>query len=84
MRGHAVFAFNNTSIPEVGGDAIVLAENNDFASWGRTLRRLVENSAEASGLRARAMKRAGFFTEACMKARYRAYFQGLLDNPEIR
>jgi glycosyltransferase involved in cell wall biosynthesis len=84
MRGHVVFAFNNTSIPEVGGDGIVLAENNDFAAWGRALARLTANPSDAVELRARAMKRAEYFSEASMKSRYRAYFLELLAKPESR
>lgn len=72
-QGHAVFAFRNTSIPEVGGDAIVLAEDDDFAAWGRELKVLASDPEAAVALRARALERARIFTRAAMKARYRDY-----------
>lgn len=78
MQGHVVFAFRNTSIPEVAGDAAVLAENNDFAGWGRELARLLGDPDACAALRRRAVARAEIFSDANMKRRYREYFESAL------
>jgi glycosyltransferase involved in cell wall biosynthesis len=81
-HGHVVFAFRNSSIPEVGGDAVVLADNNDFAAWGHSLKNLVENPEACAALRAKARARANLFSEESMRTRYREYFLKALDNAE--
>jgi glycosyltransferase involved in cell wall biosynthesis len=73
-HGHVVFAFRNTSIPEVAGDAAVLSADNDFAAWGRELARLALDPDACTDLRRRAMVRADIFSEASMRKRYREYF----------
>jgi len=78
MHGHVVFAFKNTSIPEVGGAAIVLAEDDDFTAWGRELQKLVEDSEACLTLRDKAIKRAEFYSQENMKTRFRNHFQKLL------
>jgi glycosyltransferase involved in cell wall biosynthesis len=78
MQGHVVFAFNNTSLPEVAGDAAVVAENNDFAGWGRALSHLVADPEASSTLRKRALARADIFSDSNMKRRYREYFEAAL------
>ncbi len=80
MQGHVVFAFRNTSLPEVAGNAAVLAEDNDFAEWGRTLKRLLADPEACAALRARAVARADIFSDANMKRRYREYFEVALRN----
>jgi len=80
--GHLVFAFRNTSIPEIGGNAVVLAENNDFGAWAQALKRLWENPSESVALRQQALNRSLLFSEEKMKERFRKYFQNLLpSNP---
>jgi glycosyltransferase involved in cell wall biosynthesis len=81
MQGHVVFAFRNTSLPEIVGDAAVLANDNDFAGWGRDLKRLLDDATACADLRARAVKRAEIFSGENMKRRYREYFTNALARP---
>jgi glycosyltransferase involved in cell wall biosynthesis len=78
MQGHVVFAFRNTCIPEVGGNAIVLAENDGFAAWGEELRRLLNNPDDCADLRRRAVERSRIFSRESMKTRFRNYFEKAL------
>jgi glycosyltransferase involved in cell wall biosynthesis len=78
QKGIVVCAFRNSSIPEVGGDAIVLAENNDFKAWGTAIDSLVFDKAKYYEMSKKAVNRAEYFSEERMFQRYRNYFQSIL------
>ncbi len=73
-HGTVVCAFNNSCIPEVGGDAVILSENNDFAGWGKRVRELIAQPQQYAMLSRAALRRAEHFTEAGMLRRYSEYF----------
>ena len=73
-HGVVVCAFRNSSLPEIGGDAILLAENNDFAAWGKAVAALVSDPEKYRKASAKGLSRASYFTEKAMHARYRDYF----------
>lgn len=72
-HGVVVCAFRNSSLPEIGGDAILLAEDNDFAAWGKAVAELVADPEKYRMASARGLARASYFTEKAMHARYRDY-----------
>jgi len=60
--GLPVVASNTTSIPEVVGDAGFLCDPHDVDGLAAALRRVLDDSALAGGLRARGYERAAAFT----------------------
>lgn len=78
-HGHVVFAFDNTSIPEVAGDGAVLAPDSDFAAWGRALAALVNDPAAAIALRVRARERARNYSAEAAEQRLRDFVRELAD-----
>lgn len=78
--GTVVCAFDNSCIAEVGGDAILLAQDNDFAAWGKGIARLAADPAAYAAMSRRARERAAHFSEAGMMDRYGAYFSEVLDS----
>lgn len=77
-QGLVVCAFNNTSIPEIGGDALILSENNDFGAWGKAIDRLVNNPGEYRLLSEKAIKSAEKYSEEKMFNRYKKFILALL------
>jgi glycosyltransferase involved in cell wall biosynthesis len=53
-HGMVVCAFRNSAIPEVVGDAGILASNGDFAAWGKAIAALVADPERQWALRMRA------------------------------
>lgn len=78
--GTVVCAFDNSCIAEVGGDAVILAPDNDFAAWGRAVARLAADPAAYAAMGRRARERAAHFSEGGMMERYGAYFTEVLDS----
>jgi glycosyltransferase involved in cell wall biosynthesis len=78
QKGVVVCAFRNSSIPEVGGDAIVLAENNNFNAWSTAIDDLVLDKEKYCEMSKRATRRAEYFSEEQMFERYRNYFTDIL------
>jgi glycosyltransferase involved in cell wall biosynthesis len=73
-QGAVVCAFRNSSLPEIGGDAAILADDGDFAAWGRAISALAGDPAAYVETSRRSLARAAEFTEAMMFARYREAF----------
>lgn len=73
-HGDIVCAFNNSSIPEIGGDAIIIAGNNDFVQWGKQISSLMHDPAAYRLLSRKAIERAALFSEDRMFERYKTYF----------
>jgi glycosyltransferase involved in cell wall biosynthesis len=73
-HGSVVCAFNNSSIPEIGGDAILIAGNNDFVQWGKQINSLIHDPAAYRLLSRKAIERAALFSEDRMFERYKTYF----------
>ena len=78
QKGVVVCAFRNSSIPEIGGDSILLADNNDFKAWSIAIDTLVTDRDKYYEMSKRAVNRAGYFSEERMFERYRNYFQHIL------
>jgi glycosyltransferase involved in cell wall biosynthesis len=76
-QGVVVCAFNNTSIPEIGGNALILSENNDFKSWGNAIAHLVNTPGEYALLSEKAIVAAEKYSEEKMFERYKKYFSNL-------
>ncbi len=62
--GAAVLTATNSSLPEVGGDAVEYADARDVASIAAGLRRLLDSPARRAELGARALERAREFSWA--------------------
>lgn len=60
--GTPVVAFDNTSLPEVVGDAGVLVADGDVSAFSTAVRRVLDDDALAADLRARGPERARLFT----------------------
>ena len=73
-----VCAFNNSSIPEIGGNAIICAEDNDFRFWGQSLNSLIKDTSAYLRLSAAGVQQAARFSEELMFERYGKYFNMLL------
>lgn len=73
-HGMVVCAFRNSSLPEIGGDAVLFAGDNDFAAWGKAVSGLVSDPEAYRRASGRSLARAALFTEKAMRARYREYF----------
>lgn len=71
--GCVVCAFKNTSIPEIGSDAIIIAENNDFNSWGHQIKKLLFDTDSFYRASRTAQQRARIFSEEAMFQRYRRF-----------
>jgi glycosyltransferase involved in cell wall biosynthesis len=76
-HGMVVCAFNNTSIPEIGGDALILSENNDFESWGKAIGQLINDTEQYRLLSEKALHQAEKYSEENMFERYQNYFTTL-------
>lgn len=72
-HGLVVCAFRNSSIPEVVGDAGVLAGDDDFAAWGRALRGLAADPARYHALSDKARERARYFAPEAARERLAAW-----------
>lgn len=72
-HGLIVFAFRNTSIPEIVGEAGVLAEDGDFAAWGRSLAELMEDPGRYRALSEKARERARYFSPGAARERLAAW-----------
>ncbi len=73
-QGVPVCAFRNSSLPEIGGDAALLADDGDFRAWGRAVAGLLASAEAYRAASVRSLARAAEFTEAKMHQRYREYF----------
>jgi glycosyltransferase involved in cell wall biosynthesis len=60
--GTPVVCSNTSSLPEVGGVAVLYAPPDDAAAWREALRRVVGDRALAADLAARGLERAAAFT----------------------
>ncbi|MBD3420287.1 MAG: glycosyltransferase [Chitinivibrionales bacterium] len=76
--GKIVFAFNNSTIKEIGEKAVVLAENYDFASWGKEIINFLNNRNEYKKKAELSKKQAAKFSESAMFARYQKYFSKII------
>jgi glycosyltransferase involved in cell wall biosynthesis len=79
-RRCVVCAFNNSSIPEIGGNAIICAENNDFRFWGQSLDSLIKDASAYVRLSAAGVQQAARFSEEHMFERYGNYLRTLVSN----
>jgi glycosyltransferase involved in cell wall biosynthesis len=70
-----VFAFRNSSLPEIAGDAACLAVTGDFAAWGERLRQVLLEPEAYGEWAQKATQRAENFTEAAMRDRYVRHWQ---------
>ena len=77
-QGAVVCAFRNSSLPEIGGDAAVLAADGDFAAWGSAIGSLASDPEAYRQASLRGLRRAEGLTEAQMHARYGAYLRGAM------
>jgi len=71
-------AFRNTSIPEVVGNAGIMADNNDFISWGSSIAELVANPDAFTRRSTTCIDWCSRFTEENMFKRYGDYFTSLI------
>jgi glycosyltransferase involved in cell wall biosynthesis len=76
--GLVACAFRNSCTPEIVGDAAVLAENNDFGTWGNRIAALKADPQEYAKASQRAEVRATCFSEENMFLRYGSYFARVL------
>lgn len=60
--GTPVVCSDTSSLPEVGGDAVLYAPPGDRAAWTAALRRVLDDPALAADLSARGRERAAAFT----------------------
>jgi glycosyltransferase involved in cell wall biosynthesis len=77
-HGLPVCAFNNSTIPEVAGDAAIVTENNDFAGWSRAIARLVSDPIAYETASRKALEHAREFSEEMMFRGYGDYVAALL------
>ncbi len=73
-HGIVVCAFRNSCLPEITGDAALLADTGDFGAWGRSIGALADDAESYRGASLLALRRAAEFTEERMHERYREYF----------
>jgi glycosyltransferase involved in cell wall biosynthesis len=77
--GAPVIAGNRASLPEVVGDAGVLVDPFDEKEIADALRRMIENSAQRTELRAKGLQRArGFSWETTARLTLQAYQRAVL------
>jgi mannosyltransferase len=77
-HGCVACAFNNTSIPEIGGDATILSDNNNFKTWGKRIGEILENPSSFMILSKKAQEQAQRFSEENMLNRYRIFLLKIL------
>ena len=77
-HGCVVCAFDNSSIVEIGGDAMVVAKDNDFPYWWEQIKKLSNDETAYRNLSQKAIARAKEFSEARMFERYANYFKRIL------
>jgi glycosyltransferase involved in cell wall biosynthesis len=77
-HGLPVCAFNNSTIPEVAGNAAIVTEDDDFAGWGQAIARLASDPIAYKTASKRASEHAREFTEEMMFCRYGDYLTSLL------
>ncbi|HBZ86347.1 MAG: hypothetical protein A2509_10625 [Candidatus Edwardsbacteria bacterium RIFOXYD12_FULL_50_11] len=76
--GCPVIAANNSSLPEVAGEAAVLLDANDHEGWVAAIQRFATDSALAGDYRLKGQKRATLFSwEKCARQTIDVY-KGLL------
>jgi glycosyltransferase involved in cell wall biosynthesis len=77
--GAPVIAANNSSIPEVAGQAARLTATEDVASWSSTIGEVLENPTLRADLSQRGLRRAAEFSwERCARETVAAYEQALV------
>lgn len=76
--GTVVCAFDNSCIAEVGGGALVLRPDNDFAGWGAEIRSMAADPGRYAERSRLSLERATHFSEDGMLRRYGDYLAGLL------
>jgi len=79
--GVPVVASNAAALPEVCGDAALLAEPFDPAALAAAMERVLSDAPLAATLRRRGMQRAAQFTPAVQAAQTRALYERLLRGP---
>mgnify|MGYP006279821791 CR=1 FL=1 len=77
--GLIVFAFENSSIPEIGGTSAIIRQNNSFRAWADELHRIAASPGLYEDLSRRSQERAVAFTEEAMFRRYGDYISSLLE-----
>jgi glycosyltransferase involved in cell wall biosynthesis len=82
--GAVVCAFDNSCIAEVGGGALVLREDNDFAGWGTEIRALVADPSRYAERSRLSLERAAHFSEEGMLGRYGDYLAKAIAAVEAR
>ncbi len=76
--GTPVIVSNATSLPEVGGDAVLTIDPDDIAGLAAAMRRVLTDPALAAGLRARGLARAATFSwERTARETVRVYREAL-------
>lgn len=77
--GVPVFAFRNSSLPEIAGDAACLTETGDFSGWGERMGEALASPGQYDEWVERVRQRATLFTERAMCDRYVGHWRGFLD-----
>lgn len=78
--GLVALAFRNSAIPEACGDAGVLADDNDFRSWGDTVGQLCSDPAKFAAQSQASVRHAHANSEPEMWNRYKDYFAQIADS----
>ena len=72
--GTPVIAGRNSSLPEVGGDAVLFCRDNDLEEWTRETASLLADGPRRAAMTSRARQQAAAFSwERCAEATFSAY-----------
>ncbi len=83
--GAPVIAANNSSIPEVAGDAAVLVDADDSTTMARAIERLLGDEALCREMSARSLKRAAAFSwQRCARETLAVYQSIAIDRAGLR
>ena len=76
--GAAVISSNTTSLPEVGGEAVLYVDPYDVSSITEAMKRLQENKDLRSSLQQKGLARSRLFSwQECAKQTYRGMFEAI-------
>jgi glycosyltransferase involved in cell wall biosynthesis len=76
-QGLVVCSFDNSTMREIGGDALICSSTNDFITWGKKIREITESPNIYTELSAKSIDQCSNFTENKMMERYTDYFNSL-------